>query len=105
MINVLLPCVMLSLLTLLVFRMPPDAGEKVSLSITVLLSFTVFMLMVSDNMPQTSNHIPILGKIYDRSTKTQLPNHTSHRNNLLSIKNEFDFAMFIKLLIALKNTF
>ena len=53
---------MLSMLTLLVFCMPPDAGEKVSLSITVLLSFTVFMLMVSDNMPQTSNNIPILGK-------------------------------------------
>ncbi len=63
MLNVLFPCVMLSLLTLLVFCMPPDAGEKVSLSITVLLSFTVFMLMVSDNMPQTSNHTPILGTI------------------------------------------
>ena len=74
MINVLLPCVMLSLLTLLVFRMPPDAGEKVSLSITVLLSFTVFMLMVSDNMPQTSNHIPILGKINENTiTKLHLP--------------------------------
>ena len=60
-LNILLPCVMLSMLILLVFCMPPDGGEKVSLSITVLLSFTVFMLMVSDNMPQTSNHTPTLG--------------------------------------------
>ena len=61
-LNILIPCLILSSLTLLVFFVPPDAGEKVSLSITTMLSFTFFMLMISDSLPQTSNHIPILGK-------------------------------------------
>ncbi len=54
---------MLSFMTLLVFGMPQEAGEKIGLAITVLLSFTVFNLMVSDNMPQTSTHTPRLGKV------------------------------------------
>ena len=61
-LNIILPCVMLSVLQLCVFLVPPPCGEKVSLSITVLLSFTVFLLMVSDNMPQTSISVPILGE-------------------------------------------
>ena len=61
-LNIILPCVMLSILQLMVFLVPPSAGEKVSLGVTVLLSFTVFLLMVSDNMPQTSLYIPLLGK-------------------------------------------
>ncbi len=61
-LNIVLPCVMLSVLQLMVFRVPSAAGEKVSLSITLLLSFTVFLLMVSDNMPQTSTSVPLLGE-------------------------------------------
>ena len=61
-LNIILPCVMLSVLQLMVFRVPSAAGEKVSLSITLLLSFTVFLLMVSDNMPQTSTSVPLLGE-------------------------------------------
>ena len=61
MLNIILPCVMLSILQLMVFLVPPSAGEKVSLGVTVLLSFTVFLLMVSDNMPQTSLYIALLG--------------------------------------------
>ena len=40
---------------------PPPSGEKISLSITVLLSFTVFLLIVSESMPQTSLNVPLLG--------------------------------------------
>ncbi len=54
---------MLSFMTLLVFVMPPESGEKIGLAITVLLSFTVFNLMVSENMPQTSTHTPRLGEL------------------------------------------
>ena len=63
-LNILLPCVMLSILQLSVFLVPPAAGEKVSLGVTVLLSFTVFLLMVSDNMPQTSISVPVMGEYF-----------------------------------------
>ena len=60
-LNIILPCIMLSILQLCVFLAPPPSGEKISLSITVLLSFTVFLLIVSESMPQTSLNVPLLG--------------------------------------------
>ena len=63
-INVVAPCVLMSLLAMLVFYLPPDSGEKVSLGITVLLSFSVFLLLVADNVPKTSDDVPLIGRLY-----------------------------------------
>lgn len=62
-INIVAPCVLLSALALFVFVLPPDSGEKVSLGITVLLSFSVFLLRISENIPKTSDCIPLIGTI------------------------------------------
>ncbi len=62
--NIILPCTLLSVLVMIVFCLPPDAGEKISLGISVLLAFTVFLLMVAENVPRTSLHIPVMGKYY-----------------------------------------
>lgn len=35
---------------------------KVTLGITVLLSYSVFMLLVADNMPPTSEFFPLIGQ-------------------------------------------
>ena len=61
-LNIILPCVSLNLLSLLAFCLPSDAGEKVTLGITVLLSYSVFMLLVAENMPQTSEFVPLIGE-------------------------------------------
>ncbi|CAF0965198.1 unnamed protein product [Rotaria sordida] len=58
--SVVFPCVMLSILTLLVFCLPPESGEKIALGITVLLAFSVFMLAIAESMPETSEHIPLI---------------------------------------------
>jgi len=60
--NIILPCTLLSVLMLLVFCVPPDAGEKISVGISVLLAFTVFLLMLADSVPRTSLSVPILGQ-------------------------------------------
>ena len=62
MINIIAPCVMLSVLGLLVFCMPCDTGEKIGLEITVMLAFSVFLLIVSDNLPVTSDYTPVMSK-------------------------------------------
>jgi nicotinic acetylcholine receptor len=54
---------MMSVLTLLVFCLPPESGEKIALGITVLLAFSVFMLAIAEKMPETSESIPLIGKI------------------------------------------
>jgi hypothetical protein len=59
--NVVAPSIMLSLLVLMVFRLPPESGEKMSLGVTLLLSYSVFLLMVSDNVPNTSQAVPLIG--------------------------------------------
>ncbi|XP_069172204.1 neuronal acetylcholine receptor subunit alpha-10-like isoform X2 [Procambarus clarkii] len=61
MYNVVLPCMMMSVLTLLVFCLPPDSGEKIALGVTVLLAFSVFMLAIAEKMPETSESIPLIG--------------------------------------------
>uniref|UniRef100_X2B6Z0 Neurotransmitter-gated ion-channel ligand-binding domain-containing protein n=1 Tax=Capitella teleta TaxID=283909 RepID=X2B6Z0_CAPTE len=61
-LNIILPCVWLNILSLLAFCLPPDAGEKITLGITVLLSYSVFMLLVADSMPATSEFVPLIGR-------------------------------------------
>ena len=62
-LNLILPCAMLSSLTLVTFLSPPDQGEKISLGISILLSFSVFMLSLSENMPKTSETLPLFGTL------------------------------------------
>ena len=59
-VNLMLPIILLSLMDLLVFWLPPESGEKVSLGITVMLSFSVFLLVVADQTPRTSDTVPLL---------------------------------------------
>ncbi|KAK7105230.1 hypothetical protein V1264_016636 [Littorina saxatilis] len=60
MINVLLPCLLLCVLVLINFFLPPDSGEKVSLGITVLLAFTVFQLLIAEVIPTSASETPLL---------------------------------------------
>ena len=59
--NVIIPCVMLSMLSLTGFLLPSASGEKVTLGLTVLLAFSVFMLLIAESMPPTSEFIPLIG--------------------------------------------
>ena len=61
-LNIIIPSAMLTLLVLLVFRLPPDAGEKISFGVTILLSYIVFILLISDNLPTVSNAVPLIRK-------------------------------------------
>ncbi|XP_012869410.1 PREDICTED: neuronal acetylcholine receptor subunit alpha-10 [Dipodomys ordii] len=61
--NLLLPCVLISLLAPLAFHLPADSGEKVSLGVTVLLALTVFQLILAESMPPAES-MPLIGKYY-----------------------------------------
>ncbi|XP_039995706.1 acetylcholine receptor subunit alpha [Xiphias gladius] len=61
-VNVIIPCMLFSFLTGLVFYLPTDSGEKMTLSISVLLSLTVFLLVIVELIPSTSSAVPLIGK-------------------------------------------
>ena len=59
-VNVVLPIVFMAIINILVFLLPAESGERVSYSVTVLLALAVFMTLVGDNLPKTSEPMPIL---------------------------------------------
>uniref|UniRef100_UPI00358F9D36 acetylcholine receptor subunit alpha-like n=1 Tax=Myxine glutinosa TaxID=7769 RepID=UPI00358F9D36 len=61
-VNVIVPCLLFSFLTGLVFYLPTDSGEKMTLGISVLISLTVFLLVIVELIPSTSSAVPLIGK-------------------------------------------
>lgn len=59
-INILLPILVISFLSCLSFLIPHECGERISFTVTVLLSFAVCITMVSNNIPKTSAPVALL---------------------------------------------
>lgn len=59
--NMVMPCILITLVALLGFYMPNDSGEKLSMGITTLLSMTVFLMIVAERLPPVSDNVPLIG--------------------------------------------
>ncbi|XP_048581252.1 neuronal acetylcholine receptor subunit alpha-3 isoform X2 [Nematostella vectensis] len=60
--NLIAPCIVLATLTVFSFQLPLESGERIGLVITIWLGLTVFMLVFTENVPRTSEVIPLIGK-------------------------------------------
>ncbi|XP_069470330.1 5-hydroxytryptamine receptor 3A-like isoform X2 [Ambystoma mexicanum] len=60
-VNLLLPSMFLMFMDVMGFYLPPDSGERVSFKITLLLGYSVFLIIVSDTLPVTANGTPLIG--------------------------------------------
>ena len=58
--NLVLPCMVLLLIGIMTFYLPPGTGDKISLSCTILLTMVLFQLMIADKLPPTSDILPLL---------------------------------------------
>ncbi|UMM19465.1 hypothetical protein L5515_015052 [Caenorhabditis briggsae] len=63
-LNWIIPSILISLSNILGFTMPVECGEKVTLQITNFLSIMVFLAMVSEVAPPTSESIPIIAAFF-----------------------------------------
>lgn len=60
-VNLIIPVVGISSMSFLVFYLPSDCGEKVSLAISILLSLSFFLLVLLEMTPSTSLAMPLIG--------------------------------------------
>ena len=77
--NLIIPCILITLITILGFILPPDSGEKIGLrtfyllktdkkipqnpEITVMLAISMFLDIVAQMSPPTSEAVPLLGEL------------------------------------------
>ncbi|KAJ8032453.1 Neuronal acetylcholine receptor subunit beta-3 [Holothuria leucospilota] len=54
------PSTFLCLMTFLTFLLPPDSGERISLSVSMVLGLTVFQIIVADILPISSKETAII---------------------------------------------
>ena len=60
----MLPSILVTFISMIGFLLPSEAGEKVSLQLTSLLSYMLLALVVVDIIPPIGGNFPIIGKIY-----------------------------------------
>ena len=62
-LHFLVPILILVLLNSVVFLLPPESGERIGFSVTILLSITVYMTIISSKLPEASHPISALSFI------------------------------------------
>ncbi|TKR69550.1 hypothetical protein L596_021694 [Steinernema carpocapsae] len=58
----IIPTVLMAFLSMMVFYLPAECSEKITLAISILLALVVFLLLVSKILPPTSDTIPLMAK-------------------------------------------
>ncbi|XP_038059455.1 neuronal acetylcholine receptor subunit alpha-6-like [Patiria miniata] len=61
-ITLVLPCILIALLTALIFYLPSEAQEKITLCISVLLALIVFLLLIPSIIPPTATTVPLIAR-------------------------------------------
>ncbi|XP_069141791.1 acetylcholine receptor subunit beta-like 1 [Argopecten irradians] len=60
-IIIVFPSILLSIMTVAVYFIPVEEGERIGCGMTILLAFTVFLMQVADHLPENSETLPIIG--------------------------------------------
>ena len=60
----ILPCLGLVLAAPFMFYLPADSGERTGFGVTVVLALSVYLMVISDKLPEKSDKTPLLGALY-----------------------------------------
>ncbi|PVD26939.1 hypothetical protein C0Q70_12087 [Pomacea canaliculata] len=59
-LNIFIPILLLAMTSPMPFALPADSGERMSVSVTLLLAFTVYLTIIDNAMPQSSVQLSLL---------------------------------------------
>ena len=57
----MVPSILVSLISVIGFLLPSESGEKVSLQLTALLSYSLVFLVIVDTIPPVGGNFPLIG--------------------------------------------
>ncbi|KAL9973610.1 hypothetical protein ACROYT_G020088 [Oculina patagonica] len=60
----IIPCILCTMLVLMSFAIPPENGERIGFCSTIMISVSVYLLIMADMLPEKSDTLPILGIYY-----------------------------------------
>ncbi|KAM8953074.1 5-hydroxytryptamine receptor 3A-like [Pelodytes ibericus] len=91
-VNLLIPSAFLMLIDILSFYLPPHSIDRASFKMTLLLGYTVFLLIMNDLLPSTANGTPLIGIYFSvclallvlSLLETVIITHVLHRGTLQS---------------------
>ena len=63
-IYLVLPCLCLIFMAPCMFYIPADSGERLGFGVTIVLALSVYLLVISDKLPEKSDKTPLLGMLY-----------------------------------------
>eukprot|EP00794_Sanderia_malayensis_P007427 gene7427-8249_t len=63
-ISYTLPTIIIAILSLMVFMVPPEAGKRMEVGITLILCVAVYLSLINKKMPSTSESFPLVSQFY-----------------------------------------
>ncbi|CAI4222837.1 unnamed protein product [Auanema sp. JU1783] len=63
--NLIMPCLLVMILVILGFTLSPDTCEKIGLQISVTLAICIFLTIMNEMTPHTSEAVPLLGVFFE----------------------------------------
>ncbi|XP_078371361.1 neuronal acetylcholine receptor subunit beta-3-like [Oculina patagonica] len=60
----MVPCMLIGALILVSFFIPAESGERIGFSCTILLAVSVYLLIVTEALPEQSDTLPLIGVYY-----------------------------------------
>ncbi|KAM8887732.1 5-hydroxytryptamine receptor 3A [Synchiropus picturatus] len=89
-VNLLIPSSFLMIIDILSFYLPPHSVDRASFKMTLILGYTVFLLIMNDLLPSTANGTPIIGIYFSvclalmviSLLETVIITHVLHHNSM-----------------------
>ena len=82
-ITLLLPSILIILADVVSFALPLGGGERNSFKVTLVLSFTMFLIILNNQLPGDSQCSPIISQSAHKYTHAHKPN-TQNKHHSLS---------------------